>query len=53
MLGPEHPDTAQSLDNIAKLYQEGKYAKAELLQHRALVIREKVLGPKHPIQLAA
>jgi tetratricopeptide (TPR) repeat protein len=49
VLGPEHPDTANSLDNLAGLYQAmGEYAKAEPLRHEALRIRQKVLGPDHP-----
>ena len=48
-LGPEHPDTATSLNNLALLnHNQGLYAKAEPLYQRALVIREKVLGPAHP-----
>jgi CHAT domain-containing protein/tetratricopeptide (TPR) repeat protein len=47
--GPEHPNVATSLNNLAVLYDEqGKYAEAELLHRRALAIREKVLGPEHP-----
>ena len=47
--GPEHPDTAQSLNNLAELYRAmGDYAKAEPLYRRALAIREKALGPEHP-----
>jgi CHAT domain-containing protein/tetratricopeptide (TPR) repeat protein len=47
--GPEHPDTALSLNNLAELYQAtGAYAKAQPLLERALAIREKVLGPEHP-----
>ena len=49
MLGPEHPDTATTLNNLAGLYQaQGAYAQAEPLYKRALAIREKVLGPDHP-----
>ena len=49
MLGPEHPKTAASLNNLALLYyNQRKYAKAEPLYQRALAIREKVLGPEHP-----
>src|SRR6516165_1129016 len=41
-LGPEHPDTAGSLNNLAALYQStGAYAKAEPLFERALAIAEK------------
>jgi tetratricopeptide (TPR) repeat protein len=48
-LGPDHPDTAQSLNNLAALYySQGNYAKAEPILIRALAIREKVLGPNHP-----
>ena len=49
VLGPEHPDTATSLNNLAALYQAmGEYAKAEPLYQEALRIRQKVLGPEHP-----
>ena len=37
-----HPNTAQSLNNLAELYRaQGKYAQAEPLMQRALAIREK------------
>ena len=49
VLGPEHPDTAQSLNNLAGLYRDmGEYAKAEPLYQEALRIWQKVLGPEHP-----
>ena len=48
-LGPEHPDVALSLNNLAGLYHaQGRYADAEPLLRRALEIMEKVLGPEHP-----
>jgi tetratricopeptide (TPR) repeat protein len=48
-LGPEHPDTALSLNNLATLYiSQGRYAEAEPLYQRALAIVEKALGPEHP-----
>ena len=48
-LGPEHPDVALSLNNLAGLYDnQGKYAEAEPLYQRSLAIREKALGPGHP-----
>jgi len=48
-LGPEHPDVATSLENLAALYEAMVvYAKAEPLYHRALAIREKSLGQGHP-----
>ena len=46
--GPEHPDTATSLDNLAGLLKaQGDYEAARPLYERALSIREKVLGPEH------
>jgi tetratricopeptide (TPR) repeat protein len=48
-LGAQHSDTAQSLNNLANLYQDqGKYAQAEPLYQRALAIRKQQLGPLHP-----
>ncbi len=48
-LGPEHPDVATSLNNLAGLYETlGDYAQAEPLLRRSLAIYEKALGPEHP-----
>jgi tetratricopeptide (TPR) repeat protein len=48
-LGPEHPNLATSLNNLAVLYRaQGKYAEAEPLYKRSLAIMEKALGPDHP-----
>ena len=48
-LGPDHPDVAGSLNNLAGLYwDQHRYAEAEPLFKRALEIREKALGPDHP-----
>jgi tetratricopeptide (TPR) repeat protein len=48
-LGPEHPDTANSMNNLAFLLDaQGKPAEAEPLCQRALAIYEKALGPEHP-----
>ncbi len=47
--GPDHPDVATTLNNLAMLYYaQGRYAEAEPLSQRALAIREKALGPGHP-----
>ena len=47
--GSEHPETANSLNNLAELYwATGDFANAEPLLQRALAIREKALGPEHP-----
>lgn len=48
-LGPEHPESATQVNNLAELYRStGDYAKAEALFQRALKIDEKALGPDHP-----
>ena len=48
-LGPEHPDTARSLNNLALPYKsQGRDEKALPLFERALAINERVLGPRHP-----
>jgi CHAT domain-containing protein/Tfp pilus assembly protein PilF len=48
-LGPEHPATAGSLNDLAMLYdQMGEYQKVLPLLERALEIRKKQLGPEHP-----
>jgi tetratricopeptide (TPR) repeat protein len=49
VLGPEHPNTATSLNQLAMLLQsQGELSTAGPLFERALAIREKVLGPEHP-----
>ncbi|GAB4212761.1 MAG: hypothetical protein OHK0022_49030 [Roseiflexaceae bacterium] len=49
VLGPDHPDTARSLNNLAELYRaQGEYERALPLYERALSIWERVLGPDHP-----
>ena len=48
-LGPDHPDVATSLNNLAGLYDtQGHYARAEPLYKRSLAIFEKALGADHP-----
>jgi tetratricopeptide (TPR) repeat protein len=48
-LGPEHPNTAASLNSLAKLLQaQGDLAGARPLFKRALAILEKAHGPEHP-----
>jgi Tfp pilus assembly protein PilF len=48
-LGPEHPDTTTSLNNLAVLLQDqGDPARARPLYERTLAIRERALGPEHP-----
>jgi tetratricopeptide (TPR) repeat protein len=49
VLGREHPDVAQGLNNLAELYRvQGRYAEAEPLYQRAIAILEKALPPDHP-----
>ncbi len=48
-LGPDHPLTATSLNNLALLYSDQcRYEEAALLYRRALEIEEKGYGPEHP-----
>ena len=48
-LGEDHPDTADSYNNLAAtLGDQGKYAEAEAMHRRALAIRLKALGEDHP-----
>ena len=48
-LGPDHPDTGGSLNNLAHLLQaQGNFSGARPLFERALAIRETALGPEHP-----
>ena len=47
--GPEHPDVARDLNNLAQLLQAtNRLAEAEPLMRRALAIDEKSYGPEHP-----
>ena len=49
VLGPDHPDTATSLSNLAVLYKkQGAYTQAQPLYQRALTIWQRALGPIHP-----
>ena len=48
-LGGNHPDTANSLHNLASLYSEqGRDGEADPLFKRALVICTQTLGETHP-----
>jgi tetratricopeptide repeat protein len=49
VLGPEHPDTAYTLNSLAGLcHDQGDLVGARPLFERALAIRNRVLGPQHP-----
>jgi tetratricopeptide (TPR) repeat protein len=54
VLGPEHPETLTSMDNLGVvLEKQGKYEAAEEMHRQALELREKVLGPEHLDTLAS
>ena len=45
-LGPDHPDVARDLNNLAQLLQAtNRLSEAEPLMRRALAIDEKSFGP--------
>ncbi len=49
VFGKEHPDVAESLNNLAELHRvQGNYDQAKPLYERALAIFEKVHGQEHP-----
>jgi len=48
-LGPDHPDVALDLNNLAQLLKDtNRLTEAEPLMRRALAIDETNLGPDHP-----
>lgn len=48
-LGPEHPDTLETMRSLAFLLdEEGHYPEAEQLYREALAARRRLLGPAHP-----
>jgi len=54
VLGPEHPDTLTSVNNLAFLLErQGDYAAAEPLYRRALEAFERAVGPEHPVTLTS
>jgi tetratricopeptide (TPR) repeat protein len=49
LLGPKHPNTATSYNNLASILGvQGRATEGEALCRKALAIREEVLGAKHP-----
>ncbi|OCK89205.1 purine and uridine phosphorylase [Cenococcum geophilum 1.58] len=49
VLGREHPDTLNSMNNLAVvLGNQGKYEEAEQIFRQTLELKEKVLGREHP-----
>lgn len=50
VLGPDHPDTLSSRNNLAVLLSRtGRYDEAEPLLRDTLATATRVLGPDHPI----
>jgi len=48
LLGPDHPDVATTLNNLALLCKaQGRLAEGETLYRRALAIFERALYPAH------
>ena len=49
ILGPDHPDTLATCNNLATAYQEaGRTGEAITLLERSLADVERILGPDHP-----
>lgn len=49
LLGPNHPDVAESLDALATVYyDQARFEKAEKLLERSVAIDEKDLGSRNP-----
>ncbi len=54
VLGPDHPSTLASRNNLAIAYVEaGRAAEAIPLFEQTLAARERVLGPDHPRTLTS
>ena len=54
ILGPDHPSTMTSRNNLAFAYRAaGRAAEAIPLFERTLADRERILGPDHPDTLAS
>jgi tetratricopeptide (TPR) repeat protein len=54
LLGPEHPATLTSMNNLAEnLRAMGGHPAARALEEQVLEARRRVLGPKHPATLTS
>jgi CHAT domain-containing protein/tetratricopeptide (TPR) repeat protein len=54
LLGSEHRDALQSVNNLAIIYQtQGRHSEAEPLYHRALDARQRILGMEHTDTLSS
>ena len=49
ILGPEHPETLRSMNNLASTYwNQGRYEEAEKLNVQVREAHKRILGPEHP-----
>jgi hypothetical protein len=54
VLGPDHPDTLRSRNNLGIAYvQAGRAVEAVPLHEQTMAARERLLGPDHPDTLAS
>ena len=54
LLGPDHPDTLGSRNNLAEAYRAaGRTGEAITLAEQVLAARERLLGPDHPDTLGS
>ena len=54
ILGQEHPDTLNSMANLAITYRyQGRWKEAEELQTQVLDVRNKIVGEEHPDTLTS
>ena len=54
VLGPDHPDTLLSRNNLALAYRAaGRSAEAIPLSEQTLAVSERVFGPDHPRTLTS
>jgi hypothetical protein len=48
-LGPEHPETAEIIHDLARFWEvQGNSEEASIRYARALAVREQALGTHHP-----
>jgi hypothetical protein len=48
LLGPEHPETLTSMNNLVRVLRRlGISEKSEVMHQQALELRKKVLSPHH------
>jgi tetratricopeptide (TPR) repeat protein len=52
ILGPDHPDTLNSMANLSSIYQDQRRLKeAEEVMVQVMETRKQLLGPEHPVTL--